>query len=130
MVTPASPDPALPRSAPAAHSDRMRLAQLARDAALEVHGVADATAGPAGIWRTVGAEHQVAGVTAAAIGEDRYGLTLHLVGELVPLREVAERVRERVERAASAAGLRSALGPVHVSFEDVVEAAGRPGEPR
>jgi len=36
---------------------------------------------------------------------------------------LAERVRERVERNVAAAGLGGVLGPVDVSFEDVVSGA-------
>ncbi len=60
------------------------------------------------------------GVLATALPGGAYGVEIHLVTELVPLRELAERVRSRVERAAASAGLGELLGPVDVTIEDVV----------
>jgi hypothetical protein len=104
-------------------SERVALAQLALEGALSVEGVVSASAGPSGIWITADESVRVVGVVAAALSDGRYGVSLHLVVRPVPLHALAERVRERVERNAAAAGLGQVLGPLDVSVEDVVSGA-------
>jgi hypothetical protein len=81
-------------------SDRVRLAQVAREVALAAAGVADLDAGPAGTFCTAGAAHRVAGVTCTASPDGGFDLSLRLVCELVPLHAVANRVRRRIQTAA------------------------------
>lgn len=85
-------------------SPRARLAELATEVAGTTAGVRSASA------------------FAAAISGGRFGVELHLIAELVPLRPLAERVRSAVEAATTAAGLEAALGPVDIAVDDVVEA--------
>lgn len=103
-----------------APSPRLQLARLSLEAALAVRGVVGAHSGPVALRATVEGRERVAGVVVAAIGGGRFSVELHLVGGLVPLHPLAERVRDRVERAAAKAGLRDALGPVDITFEDVL----------
>lgn len=111
-------------------TDRVRLARIALESALAVEGVVAGHPGAHGIGVVQGAGGPLRGVTAAALPGGRYEVGLHLVADPVPLRPLAETVRERIGRAASRGGLADRLGPVHVAFEDLadpVEAA--PFEP-
>jgi hypothetical protein len=109
-----------PRPASAAPSERVQLARLALDAALGVDGVVSSHAGPLGTRVTADREERLPGVLATALAGGGYGVELHLVTEVVPLPPLADRVRSRVERAASSAGLADVLGPVDITIEDVV----------
>ena len=109
-----------PRPVSAAPSVRAHLARLALDAALGVDGVVSSHAGPLGTWVTADRGERLPGVLAIALAGGGYGVELHLVTEVVPLPELADRVRSRVARAASSAGLADVLGPVDVTIEDVV----------
>lgn len=104
-------NPRPPRSV-LAGSERVRLARLARDAALRIPGVAGTDGGPSGRFVTVGDGQRVAGVTCVACA-DGYEVALRLVCELVPLAELGERVRAAVQR--SAAGLPLESVSVHVA---------------
>jgi hypothetical protein len=117
---PAPPRAPQPAPEPAEPSERARLARLALDAALGVDGVVSPHTGPGGTRVTSDRGERLPGVTAAALAGGRYSVELHLVTRVVPLHELADRVRSRVVRAASTAGLEDALGPVHVTIEDVV----------
>lgn len=111
-------------SQPARHrgepSERAQLARLALDAALRVDGVVSSHTGPRGMRVTSDRGERLPGVLATALPGGEYGLELHLVTDVVPLHELAERVRSRVARAASSAGLADVLGPVDITIEDVV----------
>ena len=113
-----------PRSDSAAPSERVLLARLALDAALGVPGVVSADAGRSGTRVTVDGEERLPGVLATALADGGYAVELYLVSEVVPLHPLAERIRDRVERAAASAGLAAALRNVDVAIEDVVT----PGE--
>jgi hypothetical protein len=108
-------------------SDRLRLARTALAAALEVEGVAAAHAPLPDARSTQSAGARVDGVTVVAGADGRYDVGLHLVAAPVPLRPLAERVRDRVATAARIAGLGERLGPVSVRFEDLAEPG--PGRP-
>lgn len=108
------------RPASAAPSERAQLARLALDAALGVEGVVSSQAGPLGTQVTAHRDERLPGVLATALAGGGYGVELHLVTEMVPLHPLADRVRTRVERAASSAGLADVLGPVDITIEDVV----------
>jgi hypothetical protein len=95
-----------------AGSDRVRLARLARDAALRVPGVAGTDAGRTGRFVTVGDGQHLPGVLCVA-GTGGYDVSLRLVCELVPLAELGERVRAAVRR--SAAGLPLESVSIHVA---------------
>ncbi len=69
---------------------------------------------------TADREERLPGVLATALAGGGYGVELHLVTELVPLPQLADLVRSRVEWAASSAGLADVLGPVDITIEDVV----------
>ncbi len=104
-------------------SERVKLARLALTLALAVDGVVRADPGSLGTRVTLdGADRLV--VTAAALSEGCYGITLHLVARVVPLRPLADRIRARIERGAARAGLEQALGPIDIVFEDVAEPPG------
>ncbi|MEJ7567362.1 MAG: hypothetical protein WKF41_03770 [Gaiellaceae bacterium] len=106
-------------------STRLQLARVALDAALTVAGVV----GPVGALEsaTATARDRVPGVLVVALNDRRYDVSLHLIAAVVPLHDLADRIRERVVRAATAAGLARALGPVNVVFEDVVAGEARAG---
>ncbi len=108
----------LPASAP---SERVELARLALTEALALDGVVRADAGPFGTRITLDGREPLAGVTAAALSDGRYGVTLHLVSRVVPLRPLADRIRARIKRRASRAGLEEVLGPIDIVFEDLAE---------
>ncbi len=111
-------EPARPVSA--APSERAQLARLALDAALGVEGVVSSHVGPLGTQVTEHRDERLPGVLATALAGGGYGVELHLVTEVVPLPQLADLVRSRVERAASSAGLADVLGPVDITIEDVV----------
>jgi hypothetical protein len=90
------------------------------EAALGVDGVVAAHAGRLGLRMTADRGERLPGVLATAHAGGRYGVELHLVTEVVPLPQLADRVRTRVERAAASAGLAAVLGPVGITVEDVV----------
>jgi hypothetical protein len=85
-------------------SDRVRVAQIARETALGVPGVVDADSGPARLFCTAGGGVQVAGVTSAVSPEGGYDVSLRLVCELVALHPLADRVRAAVLSVTAAAG--------------------------
>lgn len=106
--------------APAA-SERVELARLALTQALAVDAVVDAVAGPLGTGVTLDGSERLAGVTAAALSDGRYGVTLHLVARVVPLHPLADRIRARIARGAARAGLGQSLGPIDIVFADVAD---------
>jgi len=116
-----------PADVPASASVRLRLAALARAAALATPGVVALDAGRTGMRMTASEGMRVDGVVCAALADGRYQLSVHLVGAMVSLRPLADAVRARVERDVAFAGLADQLGPVDVSVEDVqVRAEARP----
>ncbi len=110
-------------SAPVA-SERVELARLALTLALGADGVVRADPGPLGTRVTLDGAERLAGVTAAALSDGCYAITLHLVARVIPLRPLADRIRARLERGAARAGLEQALGPIDIVFEDVAELPG------
>jgi hypothetical protein len=103
-------------------SARVRLARVAREAALASPGVAGLDAGTVGAFATVGGGHRVAGVTCSTAPEGGYDLSLRLVCELVPLHAVADGVRVAIERAATEAQL--TVQTVTITVADVAEPPG------
>ena len=108
-----------PAEVPASASVRLRLAAIARAAALAISGVVGLDAGPAGMSMTASEGLRVDGVVCAALPDGRYQLSLHLVAAMVALRPLADAVRARVERDVAIAGLAERLGPMDVAVEDV-----------
>jgi hypothetical protein len=104
---------------PASASVRLRLAAVARAAALGTRGVVGLDAGPRGMSVTASGGLRVDGVVCAALPDGRYGVSVHLVAGMVALRPVADAVRARVAREAAAVGLADRLGPVDIVVEDV-----------
>lgn len=103
-------------SPPKVQGPRDRLAQAAVDAALGVEGVAG-LAPPTPGRSSLGP--LFAGIDVVAEGRDRYGLTLHLAADLVPLIPLADAVRDAVTAAAQRDGLGDELGRIDVRFESV-----------
>lgn len=101
-------------------SPRVRLAQLARDTALAIPGVADLDAGPTGTFGTVGGGRHVGGVTCATAPEGGFDLAMRIVSRLVPMMPLGDRVRAAIQRAAMA---EEGLGVASVSIliADVVD---------
>ncbi|HLI61547.1 MAG TPA: hypothetical protein VKV21_17970 [Solirubrobacteraceae bacterium] len=116
------PTPGAPIERPAPGA-RIALAALARDVALTVNGVAGLDDGPAGLFVTAGGGERIGGVRCVAAPEGGYEVSLRLVCELVPLLDLADRVRAAVTEAARAAELR--LASVTITIADVVEEGGR-----
>ena len=108
-----------PAEVPASASVRLRLAAVARAAALATRGVVGLDTRRAGMRMTVSAGLRVDGVVCAAMPDGRYQVSVHLVAAMVALRPLADAVRARVERDVANAGLADRLGPVDVAVEDV-----------
>jgi len=104
-------------------SPRIALAALVRDVALTITGVAALDDGPAGRFMTVGGGERIGGVRCVAAPEGGYDVSLRLVCELVPLRDVADRVRAAVTEAARTAELE--LATVTITIADVTEEGAR-----
>jgi hypothetical protein len=106
-------------------SDRVMLSRLAHDVIAASDGVS-ATAGSDRRWASADGPRAIEGVVAVADGQGRFELELHLVVDWPsdPLEDVAERLRDRLCRAAAAAGLEERLGEMLVA----VEAVRVPGE--
>lgn len=100
---------------PPAGSERVRLARLARDAALRVPGVVGTDTGVNGVFVTVGGGERLEGVICAATTDGGYELSLRLVCELVPLVALGERVKAAVQRAATLVGIGVDSVSVHVA---------------
>jgi hypothetical protein len=115
-----------PAEVPASASVRLRLAAVARAAALATRGVVGLDSGRAGMRMTAGAGLRVDGVVCVAQPDGRYQVTVHLVAALVPLRALADAVRARVDREAATARLADRLGPVDVVVEDIQRTEARP----
>jgi precorrin-3B methylase len=108
-----------PAEVPASASVRLRLAAVARAAALGTRGVVGLDAGRAGMRMTGSAGLRVDGVLCVALPHGRYQVSVHVVAAMVALRPLADAVRARVEHDAAVAGLADRLGPVDVAVEDV-----------
>ncbi len=106
-----------PPQAPAANSDRMRLAELVHDAAVGVPGVIDTDRGASGLFMSSGGGHQVAGVTCAAAAGGGYDVALRLRCQMVPLLPLADAVRVTVQCAARSAGI--TIADVSIKIVDV-----------
>jgi len=104
---------------------RTRLAAVALEAAAGVDGVVGGDAGPNRLHVTEsgpgGSGGPLAGVRAVAEPGGGYAVDLGLRAGLVPLEALAHRVRLAVHGAAGAAGLGTELGPISVTFHDVVD---------
>jgi uncharacterized alkaline shock family protein YloU len=100
-----SPSGPAARERPTAQSPRLRLARLARHAALGVPGVTGTDSGPGGIFVTVSGDERLEGVTCVATKGGGYEVSLQLICALVPLPALADRVRGAVASMAARAGL-------------------------
>lgn len=98
-------------------SERVRLARLARAAALLVPGVLDTDPGRAGLCFTASGGERVEGVTCVAAGIGGYEVSVYVVCRLVALRALGDQVGTAVSRAASIAGI--AVDAIHVHVVDV-----------
>jgi hypothetical protein len=106
-------------SSTAPKSDRVRLARLARDAALQVPGVADTDSGTTGLFATAGGGERVPGVTCVAAHAGGYDVALRLRCELVPLPALGEHVNVAVRQATAVGDL--PVAGLRVEIVDVVE---------
>jgi hypothetical protein len=104
-------------------SERVALARLALTAALAQPGVVGAQAG-AGLPRVTSTRSGglLSGVAVSAAAGGRYEVDLRLVAELVPLDQLADRVRARLATAAKRKGLAALLGAVNIEFVDLAAA--------
>jgi hypothetical protein len=106
-------------------SERLTLAQLARDAALGASGVASLDPRPPAAATIAGGE-RVDGLVCLAAPGGRYEITLYVVARPVPLERLGEDLRQWVRRSVEARGFGDELGPVNVVVTDVVcEEGGR-----
>jgi len=105
-------------------SERVALARLALAAALAQPGVVGAQAG-AGLPRVTSTRSGslLSGVAVFAAAGGRYEVDLRLVAELVPLDQLADRVRARLATAAKRKGLAALLGAVNIEFVDLAAPA-------
>jgi hypothetical protein len=106
---------ATPAPAVAGPSPRLRLARLARDAALRDAGVVALDAGVDGRFAVVSGDERIDGVLCVATTDGGYDLELRLVCALVPLIPLGERVRTKLRETAAAAELPLATVSVHIA---------------
>ena len=100
-------------------SERVALAGLARQAALDSHEIASLDSRPP-LARTVGGREPVEGVGAVAAPGGGYEITLYVIARPVSLQRLASNLRERVRVSAQANGLGDAIYAVNVIVTDVV----------
>ncbi len=111
-----------PMASAALASDRVRLAELARQAVLRIAGVTDTDTGPGGRFVTEGDGRRVEGVVCIAAPEGGYELSVRLVCGLVPLPALGQRVQEAVRLVARQADIAVAAVSVHiVAIHDLLE---------
>jgi hypothetical protein len=108
-----------PTEVPASASVRLRLAAVARAAALATRGVVGLDSGRTAMRMTASGGLRVDGVVCVALPDGRYQVSVHLVAAMVALRPLADAVRARVERDVASVGLADRLGRVDVAVEDV-----------
>jgi hypothetical protein len=96
-------------------SERLRLARLARDAALAVSGVVACDAGPVGGFVTVSGGRRIEGVTCLAAAGGGYDVSLNLICRLVCLPVLGDRVRSAVQSAGARAGIAVACVSVRIA---------------
>lgn len=102
---------------------RLRLAQVALQAASGVSGVVGADAGPHGLCVTADpSAGLLRGVSVIAQANGRYAVDLCLVAGIVPLLELGEEVRSKVRARVRREGLVAQLGEVNVRFAQVLSA--------
>ena len=105
----------------AGESPRVPLARLALDAALAVPGVLGGEVDAAGVRATTDPEAGLLpGVSVISEGDGRYAVGLRLVARVVPLPELGDEVRRRVQRRARREGLEECLGTVSVEIARVL----------
>jgi hypothetical protein len=99
-------------------SERLALAQLARDAALGTRGVASLDPRRPMAATAAGGE-RVDGVVCVAVPGGRYEITVYVVARPVPLEQLGEQLRARIRRSVETHGVVDALGPVNMVVTDV-----------
>lgn len=105
---------------PRPQTERVRLARMGLRAALLLPGVVEGDSGPLGLHATgAGDGQRLEGVTAAAVGEQGYDLSLRLIARPVDLHALASRIREAVAMMAESEGLGTSLLSVDVLFSDL-----------
>lgn len=114
--------PVAPRDPPGSGgSVRVRLARAALQAALAVPGVLGSDPGQNEVRLTDDpSSGLLVGVSVTAQADDRYTVDLALIADMVPLPELAEQVRTRVQERARRQRLKDALGSINVEFASVV----------
>ena len=104
-------------------ASRLRLAQLALEAASAVSAVVEADAGTHGLCVTADpSAGLLRGVSVIAQADGRYAVDLCLVAGIVPLLELGDEVRSRVRARVQRERLAAQLGEVNVEFVSVLSA--------
>jgi hypothetical protein len=102
-------------------SDRVRIAQIARETALAMPDVVDLDPGFGGRFVTVGGGIRVDGVVSVVAPEGGYDVSLRLVSEMVALHPLGDRVRAAIHTAAVDAGL--VVASVSILIVEIAEPA-------
>ncbi len=102
-------------------SARVRLARVARDAALGVRGIAVVGPDMRPDRATFDAGEMLRGVVCAADSGGRYGVALYVGAEPLPLYALADAVRGAVATAAERNDLAAELGRIDIMIDDLVE---------
>jgi hypothetical protein len=98
---------------------RVELARIALDSACALPDVVGSSAGERNRWQTAVGDEWLPGVVCFPLRDGGFNLELHLVTRMVSLPVLAEKVRDRVQRAAARAGLGDDLRRIDVAFEDI-----------
>lgn len=99
---------------------RTAIARLAHEAALDSHEVVGLRGYREAAHTPDGRGGVLDGVRCVAGPRGRYELTLYVAVRPVEMSQLAERIRERVLRAASQQGLGDELGAVDIVVVDVI----------
>ena len=97
------------------------MARIALDSACALPEVVGSSAGAFDHWLTAVGDDRLPGVVCFPLRGGGFDVELHLVTRMVSLPVLAEKVRDRVERAAARAGLGGDLRQIDVAFEDIEE---------
>jgi hypothetical protein len=102
-------------------SSRLRLAQLALEAAAAAPGVEGVDAGPQGSCVTADPPAGLLrGVSVIAQADGRYSIDLCLVAGIVPLVALGDEIRSKLQARAEREGLAAQLGETNVKFVRVL----------
>lgn len=97
-------------------SPRVQLARLALETAVAHPDVTGASVGSGGLPVTEAHDLRLEGVSATAESAGSYAVWLRLSARFVPLRPLAEELRERIATAAERMDSAGAVGAVDIEF--------------